>query len=188
MRKNLLALAAVMALGASGAASAGAYVGASVNYNEVTEFDVPDIRSSGDAKTGFGVNIGYSHNFGKVMVAGELAMQTSVGGSKLYDVVNDFNMKAELENARSLNVKLGYEVAKGVTPYIKMGRGNVDMKLSALGQSSTSNFDTKTIGAGVTYDLGTNLSLVGEYRQLSNLEGDGNLNASSFDAGIMYRF
>lgn len=187
MKKTIIA-AGVLAATLVGAAHAGVYVGAGVNYNEVTEFSVPDVRSSGDAKTGFGVNLGYSHNFGKVMVAGEFAMQTSAGASKLYDTVNDLNMKAELENARSVNVKLGYEVAKGVTPYIKLGRGNVDMKLSALGASSTSNFDTKTIGAGVSYDVSNSFAVVGEYRQLSNLDGTGSLTASTFDLGLAYKF
>lgn len=186
--KKLLATAAFATLMAAGVANAGVYVSGNGSYNQ-GDASIDGTSVSGKSEFGVGAGLGYDHSFGKVYVAGELAMQNKGGELEVTDNADpSLVMKGNIENSRSFNVKLGYEVSPGVTLYGKYGRGNADMKWSMDGMSETVNFDTQTMGAGVMYSLGKSLAITGEYRQLSNTKGTGDLKAQSFDAGLMYRF
>lgn len=186
MKKTIIA-AGVLAATLVGAAHAGVYVGAegAVNYADMS--DTADIKTEGKNDFGLGVVLGYSHNFGNVYAAGEYSFQNKAGEVNMTDGIDRANF--EITNARSLNLKLGYQFSPKITGYGKFGRGSADGELSANGLSYVSgSFDTQTVGAGLMYDVTKNVSLTAEYRQLSNVDGSVDLNVKTFGAGAQFRF
>lgn len=186
MHKTLLASAILVGLALSGTASAGVYVGGGVNTN-YTDVSVPGFTMDGKNNIGVGVVLGYSHNFGNVYTAGELSYQNKSGEYDIDDGTGN-KAKGEMTNAKSFNVKLGYQFSPTMTAYAKFGRGNADNEVSYQGNKETTNFDTKTLGAGLIYSLDKNLAITSEYRQTSNVDGIGDITAKTFDLGVMYKF
>lgn len=186
MKKILMV--ALLGVGFSGLANAGAYVGASVNANQ-SDASIPEAKVSSGDSVGLGLKLGYSHSFGNVYLAGEYSYSSTAGKIDVTDQsLANMKIKGEVESSKSLNLKVGYAVTPGVTLYGVYGRGSADMKWSSGAYETISSFDTQTMGAGLIYDIGKSVSVTGELRQLSNVNGTADLDVRTVDAGVMYRF
>ena len=162
---SAVALAAV-ATPASAAVRSGGRIEAVTGYDNV-RLDLgggADISASGVA---FGVGAGYDFALGEKAALGI--------DLEAMDSTTDFDITPTDRISSGRDLYAGARLTVGVSDraniYFKAGYTNARIKVTTGGTSDAANGDGVRGGVGISFDLGTNAYIAGEYRY-SNYESD----------------
>jgi predicted porin len=177
----------------------GAYIGGGITMSK-GEWSETSYKSNGNNENGLNLNIGYGAEFGSFYLGGEFAHMTNLGDfgeSNISVPVGRTTVtgKAETSGGSGNFVSLipGFVVTPDLLIYGRIGRGNFNYDQSAKlstgqtvnnSQDGTMNF----VGAGLRYNFTKKASLVVDYMQGKNAEGDVDVTSQTATIGAQYRF
>lgn len=202
MRKNLylaVVSAALLSSQANAGSFDGAYIGGGITMSK-GEWSEPSYKSTGDNENGLNLNIGYGAEFGSFYLGGEFAHMTNLGDFGKGNLTipsgrTTITAKAETSGGSGNFVSLipGFIATPDLLIYGRIGRGNFNYDQSATlptGQTfSTSQDGTMNFfGAGLRYNFTKKASLVVDYMQGKNAEGDVDVTSQTATIGGQYRF
>ena len=90
-------------------------------------------------------------------------------------------VKVELESVYGVDAVLTFPMAGNLSPYVSIGRTEIEIRGSYGGYSETADDSFTSVGAGIKYDVNEKVVISAEYMRLDS-------DIDSFGAGIQLNF